>query len=431
QILLLTGNPAARPALVDFANNILRGRSLLTCGYVIPFKPNSRTYMMTDKVDRQMCEWFTNRQIYAYPSIVANEDLADGATTLLQATGVGKMRPNILMVGFKTKWEQRGGSNIDNLNTFYEIILNGFEKNVGVAIFRNSDIGFDLTERLKKGKHSTTGSEADENGIDLDPYLQSNSTQTSQPPSRKTSKVGGLFRNVASFVRAGHLSEVPETNDDDKTKNRFQLVPKHSVKDLQESELIAQLERFRTRVQKGTIDVWWLKDDGGLTLLLPFLLQLPGAYLEGARLRVFVPGGTNDRLANDQKHMAALLKKFRIAPTDLHVISTLGKAPSREIMSEFDRFVSIFKQDESGQVGLIREEDLQTFQSKTNRYLRIGELLQENSREADLVILTLPIPRRSAIPSALYMSWLEMMSRNLPPTLFIRGNRSSVLSYFD
>ncbi|VDM81511.1 unnamed protein product [Strongylus vulgaris] len=44
---------------------------------------------------------------------------------------------------------------------------------------------------------------------------------------------------------------------------------------------------------------------------------------------------------------------------------------------------------------------------------------------------TLPIPRRSDIPAALYMSWLEMISRDLPPTLFVRGNRTSVLSYFD
>jgi hypothetical protein len=30
--------------------------------------------------------------------------------------------------------------------------------------------------------------------------------------------------------------------------------------------------RFQTRVRQGTIDVWWLYDDGGLTLLIPYLL---------------------------------------------------------------------------------------------------------------------------------------------------------------
>ncbi|KHJ76356.1 hypothetical protein OESDEN_24024 [Oesophagostomum dentatum] len=129
--------------------------------------------------------------------------------------------------------------------------------------------------------------------------------------------------------------------------------------------------------------------------------------------------------------MAALLKKFRIDATDLNVINTFGRPPKRETITEFNRYVTNFKEDNSGQRGLINEEELQTFRSKTNRYLRIADLLQENSREADLIVVTLPIPRRSDMSAALYMSWLEMMSKNLPPTLFVRGNRSSVLSYFD
>ncbi|VDN24873.1 unnamed protein product [Cylicostephanus goldi] len=143
------------------------GRSLLTCGYVIPFKPSGRIYLMTEKVDRQMNEWLRNHHIIAYPAVVAAEDQAEGAAALLQATGVGKLRPNILMLGFKTNWEQSSTSDMRAINTFYEIILNAFEKNVGVAIFRNSNVGFDLTKRLT-GKE-TIENEADDNGIDLDP----------------------------------------------------------------------------------------------------------------------------------------------------------------------------------------------------------------------------------------------------------------------
>ncbi|PIO70898.1 hypothetical protein TELCIR_07223 [Teladorsagia circumcincta] len=168
QMMLLTGNPAARPALVDFANNIIMGRSLLICGFVIPQPVSSRTYIMTEKVDRQMSEWLANRDVSAFPATVANENQVEGAATLLQTSGVGKMRPNILMVGFKTKWERGGASNLDAVIGYYEIVLNAFEKNVGVAIFRNSHIGFDLTERLK---HNDSGSviDADENGINTDP----------------------------------------------------------------------------------------------------------------------------------------------------------------------------------------------------------------------------------------------------------------------
>ncbi|KAK6049350.1 hypothetical protein COOONC_13146 [Cooperia oncophora] len=93
QMLLLTGNPAARPALVDFANNIIMGRSLLICGFVIPQPVSSRTYIMTEKVDRQMSEWLETREVSAFPATVANENQAEGAATLLQTSGIGKMRP--------------------------------------------------------------------------------------------------------------------------------------------------------------------------------------------------------------------------------------------------------------------------------------------------------------------------------------------------
>jgi hypothetical protein len=40
------------------------------------------------------------------------------------------------------------------------------------------------------------------------------------------------------------------------------------------------MNRFHKRVRNATIDVWWLYDDGGLTLLIPHLLRLEKSYLE-------------------------------------------------------------------------------------------------------------------------------------------------------
>ena len=49
---------------------------------------------------------------------------------------------------------------------------------------------------------------------------------------------------------------------------------------------------------------------------------------------------------------------------------------------------------------------------------------------SDLVVLTLPLPRREQTPPVLYMAWLNMMTRNMPPTLFTRGNQSPVLTFY-
>ncbi|KHJ79369.1 hypothetical protein OESDEN_20985 [Oesophagostomum dentatum] len=53
--------------------------------------------------------------------------------------------------------------------------------------------------------------------------------------------------------------------------------------------------------------------------------------------------------------MAALLKKFRIDATDLNVINTFGRPPKRETITEFNRYVTNIKEDNSGQRGLINE----------------------------------------------------------------------------
>uniref|UniRef100_A0A914RUC9 SLC12A transporter C-terminal domain-containing protein n=1 Tax=Parascaris equorum TaxID=6256 RepID=A0A914RUC9_PAREQ len=45
-------------------------------------------------------------------------------------------------------------------------------------------------------------------------------------------------------------------------------------------ELVASISRFQRKIKGATIDVWWLYDDGGLTLLVPHLLTVPKSYLE-------------------------------------------------------------------------------------------------------------------------------------------------------
>ena len=38
--------------------------------------------------------------------------------------------------------------------------------------------------------------------------------------------------------------------------------------------------------------------------------------------------------------------------------------------------------------------------------------------------------RKGAVSSALYMAWLEVLSKELPPILLVRGNHQSVLTFY-
>ena len=49
---------------------------------------------------------------------------------------------------------------------------------------------------------------------------------------------------------------------------------------------VANILRFKDQKRTGTIDVWWVFDDGGLTLLIPHIVKTRKEFRE-CRLRVF------------------------------------------------------------------------------------------------------------------------------------------------
>lgn len=80
--------------------------------------------------------------------------------------------------------------------------------------------------------------------------------------------------------------------------------------------------------------------------------------------------------------------------------------------------------------GKITDSELISVQDKTNRYLRLREYLHEHSMESNLIVMTLPMPKKNIVSAPLYMAWLESLSSGMPPFLFVRGNQSSVLTFY-
>ena len=169
--------------------------------------------------------------------------------------------------------------------------------------------------------------------------------------------------------------------------------------------------------RKGYIDVWWLYDDGGLTILLPHLLSL-STHWQGCKLRIFTPASDKKIKAN-QIRMANLLKKFRIDFSSVVEFRGINKHPRDDSVAHFKRMRKGAHLPPDG-----------ILDKKTLRQIRLGELLHEHSSEAKLIVLTLPIPKKSVVTSLMYMSWLEVLSADLPPILMVRGNQTSVLTFY-
>merc|ERR1711971_403722 len=190
-------------------------------------------------------------------------------------------------------------------------------------------------------------------------------------------------------------------------------------------EIVGDITQFQqgTKKRNGTIDVWWLYDDGGLTLLIPYILTTRKQFSD-CKLRVFSLANRKDELDRETRNMAALLAKFRIDFSSVLVIPDVTKRASEESRSKLSSKLAKLPS------GTIPEEELATNKEKTNRHLRLAELLQEHSSAAELIVMTLPMPRRGHTSAPLYLAWLDLMTENLPPPLLVRGNQASVLTFY-
>lgn len=127
--------------------------------------------------------------------------------------------------------------------------------------------------------------------------------------------------------------------------------------------------------------------------------------------------------------MANLLSKLRIEYSSLTMLQDVKKAPKQETRELHAKELHGFNEGDNSDC-FVSDVEKSTLQEKTNRQLRLRELLLEHSRSASLVVMSLPMPRQGAVSAPLYMSWLEVLTKDMPPFLLIRGNQSSVLTYY-
>ncbi|XP_076640568.1 sodium chloride cotransporter 69 isoform X2 [Colletes latitarsis] len=133
QLLVLTGSPSTRSSLVDFAHHITKNNSLFICGHIIetPISYKTRNSMVIN-----CTSWFRANKIKAFYSLVDGASFQDGATSLLQAAGLGKMRPNILLMGYKQDWITCPRK---NLNMYFNVMHKALDMHIAVALLRISE----------------------------------------------------------------------------------------------------------------------------------------------------------------------------------------------------------------------------------------------------------------------------------------------------
>ncbi|XP_018410915.1 PREDICTED: solute carrier family 12 member 3 isoform X1 [Nanorana parkeri] len=384
QCLVLTGPPNFRPALVDFVGTFTKKQSLMMCGNIII---GPRKQKLQELNPEGHIKWLNKRKIRAFYTGLIAEDLRSGAQMLIQAAGLGHMKPNVLFLGYKKNWHT---SHPRNVESYVAMLHDAFDFNFGLCVLRMKD------------------------GLNMSRVMQAH--------------INPVFQQM----------EEPKLKEGEKGDNcmaQGTLDPEAVTAEQQASTI------FQVNQGKKTVDIYWLFDDGGLTLLIPYLLSRKKRWAN-VKIRVFV-GGQINRMDEERKAMIALLSKFRIVFHEVHVLPDINQKPRPEHVKRFEDLIAPYMLNDGFKEELIvnemkrecpwkiSDDEIKKNRAKSLRQIRLNEVLLDYSRDAALIVVTMPIARKGKCPSSLYMAWLETLSQDLrPPVLLVRGNQNDVLTMY-
>ncbi|XP_023957006.1 solute carrier family 12 member 1 isoform X1 [Chrysemys picta bellii] len=416
QCIVLTGGPMTRPALLDITHSFTKNNGLCICCQVYTGPRKLCVNEMNSGMAKKQA-WLTKNKRKAFYAAVAADSFRDGVKSLLQASGLGRMRPNTLVLGFKTDWRDASAVQIEN---YMGVIHDAFDFELGVVIVRISQ-GFDISQVLQVQEELE---KLEQERLALEATIQDNEFE------EESHGIRGLFDKARKLNITKHVT---------KKDSSINTIQSMHVGEFNQ-RLLEASNQFKKKQGKGTIDVWWLFDDGGLTLLIPYILTMRKKWKD-CKLRIFT-GGKINRIEDEKLAMTSLLSKFRIKYADIKIIGNINMKPNKESWKFFEEMIEPYRLHESCKdlttaeklkretPWKITDAELEAFKEKSYRQVRLNELLQEHSRAANLIVLSLPVARKGVVSDHLYMAWLEILSKNLPPILLVRGNHKNVLTFY-
>uniref|UniRef100_A0A8C5SPR0 Solute carrier family 12 member 6 n=1 Tax=Laticauda laticaudata TaxID=8630 RepID=A0A8C5SPR0_LATLA len=242
---------------------------------------------------------------------------------------------------------------------------------------------------------------------------------------------------------------------------------------------------------EGNIDVWWIVHDGGMLMLLPFLLKQHKVWRK-CKIRIFTVAQLEDNSIQMKKDLATFLYHLRIEAevevVEMHDSDISAYTYERTLMmeqrSQMLRQMRLSKTEREREAQLVKDrnsmlrltsigsdddEETETFQEKVHmtwtkdKYMashghklrtlegfqdllnmrpdqsnvrrmhtavKLNEVIVNKSHEAKLVLLNMPGPPRNPEGDENYMEFLEVLTEGLERVLLVRGGGSEVITIY-
>ncbi|MBN3299348.1 S12A4 protein, partial [Amia calva] len=246
------------------------------------------------------------------------------------------------------------------------------------------------------------------------------------------------------------------------------------------------------RFSDGHIDVWWIVHDGGMLMLLPFLLKQHKVWRK-CKMRIFTVAQMDDNSIQMKKDLATFLYQLRIEAevevVEMHNSDISAYTYERTLMMEqrsqmlrqmrlssterdreaqlvkdrnsVIRMGSLYSDEEEEVVEPVSEKIQMTWtkekydaerrnrnnapenfreliaikpdQSNVRRMhtaVKLNEVIVNRSHDARLVLLNMPGPPRNSDGDENYMEFLEVLTEGLERVLLVRGGGREVITIY-
>ncbi|XP_054618601.1 solute carrier family 12 member 7-like isoform X1 [Dunckerocampus dactyliophorus] len=245
------------------------------------------------------------------------------------------------------------------------------------------------------------------------------------------------------------------------------------------------------RLEGGRIDVWWIVHDGGLLMLLPFLLNQHKVWRK-CKMRIFTVAQMDDNSIQMKKDLQMFLYHLRL-DAEVEVVEmhdsdisafTYEKTLKMEQRSQMLKQMQLSRTEREREAQLIHDRNTASHSTKEDKAscsvpdrvhmtwtkdklinernkhregmgvkdvfnmkpewenlnqsnvrrmhtaVKLNEVVVKNSRDSQLVLLNMPGPPKSKKGDENYMEFLEVLMEGLDRVLLVRGGGREVITIY-
>lgn len=129
-VLALSGGGFSRPHLVVFGSWLTSERGVLTLGQVIPGELDEHHQRRISQ-EQILHTMVSEHSLSAFPAVVVASDYVSGVEALVQCQGLGRLRPNIVLLGYPMEAER--------MRVFGGLLRNVASLGRSVVVLRRTD----------------------------------------------------------------------------------------------------------------------------------------------------------------------------------------------------------------------------------------------------------------------------------------------------